>query len=371
MANDLVTPDWLGYIPRAMSTADLLGQNWAGYPSASPAPIKVQPSFGTSGIPRPTVISPPTTGANTGWPTWPSAGGTTAPSGSAASTASGPFTTLSNVKNPAIDQRLTDILKTFDTVRAASPDEFVNRLRASMPQFNEFTQSDIGTLGDITGPGLETKLADLRSARRTAIRSASDRALSDLTRILSAGRSASSAGPAVGGSGFLTALGLDKASQIEQAAALDEAQQGRGDLEYLTGQRVGAIGKRGDLLQADVNRSLLPSQANSQWFQQLVQSLLPIVSASGANNFYGIRGPGDFVGDSYGGIQAARLNDLSRIDAANNNAIKNALASRQLDQSASNTAFDNQLAAEQADNQNALRQQELNNQKFRNYVGLG
>lgn len=283
-------------------------------------PRRVLPSFGTAGIPRPTTVSPaPTTGAGAFSVIPPAGTGTPAAGGAQ-------FTTLANVKNPAIDARLAEILKTFDTVSKSTPEEFVTRLRAAGPQFEGFTQQDIANLSDISGPGLETKLQGLRANRRAAVRSAADRALGDLTRILSLGRMGQSTGAApLGQSSYLTKLGLDKASEIETGAALDQAAQERADLDYLNQLRLGTLGKRGELLQTDIGRSLLPSQVNAQWFNQLMSSLLPIVSASNANTFYGLQGPGGYVGDSYGGLQSSRLADLGRVQQANQFDISTAL----------------------------------------------
>lgn len=206
-----------------------------------------------------------------------------------------PFTTISNVKSPGIDKRLTDLLDQFDKLREASSTaigDYTNALKSATPRLTSFVNADINTLGKVANGSVDAELADIRGRRKEALNKSVSRAQGDLTRILGLGRvGMGGGGRALGSSSYLSRLALDKAADIEAKAAADAADQERQDYGYATGLKLGTVGQRSGYLDALAGRALLPyNQQASQYGQQL-QQLSALLQQALANNFYGLQKP--------------------------------------------------------------------------------
>jgi hypothetical protein len=203
-----------------------------------------------------------------------------------------PFETVSNIKVPDVDSRLTDLFRQFDTLNSTSQrgvDAYNTELARTMPAANAFATEDTNYLSRILGGGTAADLAGIRQRRRTAVAQSVDQAQRELRRTLglaSAGVVGGNAAPGTGS--YLARLGLGQAAEINAKAALDEANQERMDYGFLTDAQRAAVGQRTPILNGLAQRNLLPNAANGDRINQLLTTLQALLQGRLGSNTYGL-----------------------------------------------------------------------------------
>ena len=203
-----------------------------------------------------------------------------------------PFETVSNIKVPDVDSRLTDLFKQFDDLNASTRtgvDAYNTELARTLPAATAFANEDTNYLSRILNGGTAADLAGIRSRRRDAVAKSVEQAQKDLARTLglaSAGVVGGNAAPGTGS--YLARMGMSQSADINAKAALDEANQERADYGFLTDAQRAAVGQRTPILNGLAQRNLLPNAANNDRLNQLLTTLQALLQGRLGSNTYGL-----------------------------------------------------------------------------------
>ena len=206
-----------------------------------------------------------------------------------------PFTTVTNVKSPEVDSRLTDLFKQFDTLRglgSSSLNDYTTALNQNTPQLRGFATSDIGALNDVANGRTAEDLARIRADRAKAIRMSAARSAAGVSGALAQNQLASGGGGrSLGSSSYMQKLALNKLSDIEAKAAADNADAQRADYAYNQNLRLGTLGQRGGYLDNLAGRSLMPLKAGTDAYTANLGQLGALLQQYLQNNFIGLQKP--------------------------------------------------------------------------------
>jgi hypothetical protein len=211
-------------------------------------------------------------------------------------TAPNPFETISNVKSPQVDTRLSSLFDRFDQLRGAGQSaigDYASALKSYTPRLSGFANSDIGAIDDIALGRTAADLAGIRKNRMAAIQQSADRARGQLAGSLAQNQlSQGGGGRALGTGSYIQRLAMDKNADINAKAAADAADAERADYEYNQRLRLGTLGQRGGYLDALAGRSLLPYKTQSDEYNSSLAQLAQLLQQQLGNNFIGLRKQG-------------------------------------------------------------------------------
>ena len=213
--------------------------------------------------------------------------------------------TISNVKNPEIQNRIDQSLGDFDAGRESNRQtiaDFTSRWSGDQAGAREAAEQEAANIDRFYNGEIEQALANLRNSRRQATEKAAqlaiDRGLRDV-----AGNEIRRGGLGFGSysQGMLAKLMRD----VEVDAALDDANQQRADFDYLEGNRIGLAGRRNALLDQATRRMLAPMGVRDAEEARLLRMLGGITQLDQMNKFYGLREedrPIDHIADGLGEV---------------------------------------------------------------------
>ena len=211
----------------------------------------------------------------------------------AKTTAPNPFETITNVKSPQVDTRLNSLFSGFDTLRgsgASAITDYANALRANTPQLQGFANQDISALNNIAMGRTAEDLAAMRKSRAAAIGQSADRARSQLAGTLANNQlSQGGGGRSLGTGSYIQRLAMDKLGDINAKQAADNADAERADYAYNKSLQLGALGQRGNYLDALAGRSMLPYKAQTDEYGSALSQLAQLLAQYSGNNFIGLR----------------------------------------------------------------------------------
>lgn len=253
---------------------------------------------------------------------------------------SNPFTTLRNVKNPGIDaavnavlqqtsslsgpqpdtvvrttrsqplaDRLSDEFHNFDTDRDGNRStlaDFTSSYLAADPQAKAITDQEIGSVGEFYDGTVRSELDNLAGARRIATAGA-------LTPAIQAVMKQRNMGALLGGNdSYLDSQVADRAGRLARDAAIDNAEQLKGNYLYAREGQNKMLGARTNLLNNYLTRNLVPIEAGQRINQNDLSRLYGIGAADNANTNYRVTNPQTELA-----IKLGLLGDASRIDLGN------------------------------------------------------
>lgn len=215
------------------------------------------------------------------------------------------FETVSNVKNPAIAERISGALSDYDASRESGRDDlaqFRSSFDETVPARTERRDQEVANIDRFFNGDIERILGNIRANRGRATRAAAeagiDRGLRDIS-------SASVRRGGFGTSSYDKGLRSRFMRDELVRAALDDAEQERRDFDYLEGSRLGLSGRRSALDDAYLNSLLMPKRAEDMEQARLMQLLGAITGLDQANTFYGLeqeRRPIDKAADFMGNL---------------------------------------------------------------------
>lgn len=222
------------------------------------------------------------------------------------------YSTVSSVKNPAIQAGITSLLSNY---RGAANDEntslskYISDYMANQPAAAANTSSEVGAIGQFYNGSMANQLAQLRAQRSQAVNAAADVASQQAIAAQNRSRVAGQGS----GSSYDARMTMANLTPIRVQAALDNANQERSDLGYVTGQQLSLAGKRNDLMaaQAAASSGLVPQQARMAALQQQGQQLGQITNLDQANNFYGLQAAPNVPADILDSFDTGILNAAS------------------------------------------------------------
>lgn len=190
-------------------------------------------------------------------------------------------------KNKAIQGQIDEAIKGSKDTFALSDENIANFMRTfgeNQPRFQAQTEQDIGQLDRIYGGGMEADLFGMRQRASGARSDATDRAL---RMIEGRDRQYAASLGMPGRSSYRDLMGARLSRDTLVDAALADAAQERADYGYLSGQKLGNLGRRQMMLQAGEGREFMPLQAVSAARGMPLQNLGSLANLDQLNNFYG------------------------------------------------------------------------------------
>lgn len=203
-----------------------------------------------------------------------------------------PFTTISNVKNPAISAAITsslgDLTKLTNDNRQSLQD-YQNQAKTTLANNAAATTAQTGALARLYDPnGVSADYNTLTNNFEQTSKAAGDLAMQR------AAADAAARGMSMGSTGAGSYYAKQLALQNQNIAiplAQQVAQQRIANLNTVLGMQQANIGKAQQLNTAQQQSMLLPMEANNQFVDATTKSLQGITGLDQANTFYGLNGP--------------------------------------------------------------------------------
>ena len=219
-------------------------------------------------------------------------------------------TTISSTKSDALKSRLDSEYQNFDTDRAGNRStlaDFTASYLGADPQAKAQTDQEISSVGDFYNGKVQSDLDKIASDRALATRGAANSAANRAQR-------ASNLGSLMrgGNDSYLQSQLADRTGDIYTKAAIDNAEQRKGDYLYSREGQNKLLGARGNLLDSYLRRSLVPMQVGQQANAADLQRLYGIGGAEAANTFTRVTNPRNELAQQIG-----LVGDLSRVDLGN------------------------------------------------------
>lgn len=192
------------------------------------------------------------------------------------------------VKNPLVQQQINQGVranKTLNTQNQQSLSDFISTYLNNQKQFESQAGQDIGAMNQFYNGSMASQLATLRAQRAAAVNNAADVAAQQALR---AGNQSLLTGQGGGGS-YADRLRMGALIPIRTAAALDNANQARSDLGYLTQNQLALAGQRNNLLNTISTYGLMVPQMRNQFFQNNLNNLSGLEGLYSGNNIYGVK----------------------------------------------------------------------------------
>lgn len=193
----------------------------------------------------------------------------------------------SKVKNQGIQSQIDASLGDLGTLRGAQGtalDDYISRYLAGTKNAETQTGQEAGAIGQFYNGQMSNQLAALRGQRQTAVNNAADIATKQALKGV-AGNSLAREG---GGGSYAQRLAIGATAPIRAQAAVDNANQAREDLGYLTTNQVNLAGSRTALQDKLAGRSLVPLQQRQALYGQNLGLLGQVTNLDQANKFYGL-----------------------------------------------------------------------------------
>lgn len=166
---------------------------------------------------------------------------------------------------------------------ALSLKDYAAQVLGGQPQAKAAADQEINSVNQIYGTGgdsIEARLAQLNHQEQSANNIAAQRAMGQVRRQMNASRAGG------GSSSYLDRIMAQQLYGIGAQNAGRGAQQGRNDLQWLTGQRTGQVGRRQSILDTLAQRGLSPAFAGQQLETGGLMNLNRLAELDYDNNTY-------------------------------------------------------------------------------------
>lgn len=203
---------------------------------------------------------------------------------------SGPpkVSTISSVKNAAIGNANTNLLSDYTAGTAAGNQalaDYTSRYMSGLPAATTRTGQEVGSIDQFYNGGMANQLAQLRTQRAKAMTDAAT--LAGQQAIASQNRSRVAGSGGMGS--YTQRMLLGALTPIRVQAALDNANQERSDLGYVTQNQLGLAGQRQGMADKLAAYGLQPEQTRTAMLGARQGLLSGITNIDQANTFYGLQ----------------------------------------------------------------------------------
>jgi hypothetical protein len=164
-----------------------------------------------------------------------------------------------------------------------SVSDFVKEFLASKGQSQQAANEESAAIAGIYGSGpnsVQSQLARLNAQRTAAINQGAQSAMARAIRANNIRRMQS------GNSSYLDRLLAQDLAGIGATAAGQAADQGRADLQYLTGLRTGNVGRQQEIIDRILSRNLMPVQATADVEALNLRNLASLSNLDQSNTVY-------------------------------------------------------------------------------------
>lgn len=197
-------------------------------------------------------------------------------------------TVASLTKNPRLRPGINATIGDWSAARSATQgglgDYIRNYLSGNADATKAATQ-ETAPISSFYNGNMASQLAALRAGRTSAVNNAADVGVQQALRSVDQSR----VGEQGGGGSYDRRLAIGAVTPIRTQAALDNANQQRADLDYLTGNQIALTGARTGIADKLAARSLTPGQASFSALGSETGGMSPIIGNDQANTYYGIQ----------------------------------------------------------------------------------
>jgi hypothetical protein len=214
---------------------------------------------------------------------------------------------VSKVKNPQIQGQIDRSLGDLNANRAgeqAGLDDYISKYLANTANAERQTGQETGAIDKFYNGDMANQLSQLRASRQKAVGDAADVAAKQGLR--------SAAGNLVAGDGgggsYASRLAMGATIPVKTQAALDNANQERADLNYLTTNQVNLAGARTGMQDTLAARGLMPSSARAAVYSRDLNQLGQATNLDQANKFYGLKKDSNTAADIVDSVDQGIMN---------------------------------------------------------------
>lgn len=222
---------------------------------------------------------------------------------------------VTKVKNPAIQSAIDQALsnyKGYAGQEQSALGDYITKYLGQQGQFEKNVGQESGAIGQFYTGEMGQKLSALRQNRAAAVNAAADvgvkQALANVNR--------SRLGEQGGGSSYDRRLAIGAVLPIRTQAALDNANQERTDLGYVTQNQLGLTGQREALSNALASYGLVPYATAAGVGTRNLGQLSGITNLDQANKFYGLKKDKNTFADISDSIDSSVLSAASIYSSA-------------------------------------------------------
>lgn len=194
----------------------------------------------------------------------------------------------SKTKNKDLQKQIDAALASYSDVKGAGDaalSDYIAKYLGQAKDSSVRSQQEIGTEDQFYNGQMAGQLAQLRASRTKALTNAANRSSSYAL----ANSNRSRLNDEGGGSSYNTRLLARNVQDIQTSAAVDESNQERSDLGYVTGNQLALTGKRNEIANAEAGYGLVPQQVRAQMYQQNLGQLGSLGQLDQMNKFYGLK----------------------------------------------------------------------------------
>lgn len=192
------------------------------------------------------------------------------------------------VKSPMLQRQINQGAANNQTLynqNQQSLNQFISAYLANQGQAQNNTSQETGSMGQFYNGQMASQLAQLRAQRASAINAAANVASQQALRatnqsLLGAGGS---------GGSYAERLRMGALIPIQTQAAVDNANQARSDLGYITQNQIGLAGQRNALMAQQAAYGLVPAQMRQQFYGQNLSNIGGLENLYSGNNIYGVK----------------------------------------------------------------------------------
>jgi hypothetical protein len=194
----------------------------------------------------------------------------------------------SKVKNKDLQKQIDAAIAKYSDVAGsgdAALSDYITKYLSQAKDSEVRSNQDINAADQFYNGAMAGQLAQLRAKRTEALTGAATRA----GQYALANSNRSRLNDEGGGSSYNTRLLARNVGDINASAAVDESNQERADLGYVTGNQLALAGKRNEMANAQAGYGLVPEQARRQMYQQNLGMIGATTQLDQANKFYGLK----------------------------------------------------------------------------------
>lgn len=192
------------------------------------------------------------------------------------------------VKNPALQGYIDTATRNYGALTKAGDaglDAYIQKFLAGQGAAERTAGQETGAVDEFYNGTMANRLADLRARRMASVNAAADVASNQAIRGLKSNRLVGDGS----GSSYAQRVATGALAPIRTGAAVDAANAERGDLDYLTGNRINLAGARTRIADTLAGRELTPYNTRLAMSKDNTGVLSGIIQQDQANKFYGIK----------------------------------------------------------------------------------
>lgn len=217
---------------------------------------------------------------------------------------------VSKVKNPALQRYIDSQIGAFGGVQASGQsamNDYISRYLAGAKDSAVRSQQEIGDVDQFYNGDMSRQLAQLRASRSAAINNAADVAGQQAIRGVNQSRLNNDGGP----SSYDSRMMISALAPIKAQAAVDNSNQERADLGYVTQNQLSLAGVRDKMANSQAGYGLVPEAVRQSMYASNLGELGSLGQLDQMNKFYGLKQDSNTAADIMDSVDQGIMNAAS------------------------------------------------------------